>query len=94
MKTDIKTINYIAALAKLKFEGEEAEKFAKEFDQILEHFENLASVDLTNIDIYQFENKESVLRDDVLLQVENKEELFRNAKDIEEGYILIPKVIE
>ncbi len=93
MKTNTRVINYIAALAKLKFSEEEAEKFADEFKQILAHFNNLDTVDLTQLDIDPHELR-TPLREDVLKPFENREELFSNARDLKDGHIIIPKVME
>ena len=38
-------VKYIAQLAKLHFEEDEAEKFAKEFENILEQFKTLDALD-------------------------------------------------
>ena len=47
-KEDVK---YIAKLAKLKFNEEEAEVFASEFENILEQFKTLDKLQLDNVEI-------------------------------------------
>ncbi len=94
MKVDVKTINHIAALAKLKFGEDDAERFAEEFKEILEHFNNLDQEDLLHEDRNPANGREASLREDTLETFENKEELFKNTKDFVDKYILIPKVIE
>ena len=42
-------VKYIAQLAKLHFEEDEAEKFAKEFENILEQFKTLDALDLDDV---------------------------------------------
>ncbi len=94
MEINIETVNYIAKLAKLKFEEEEAKEFAQEFEEILSHLQNIDNEELDAVDMEALKNKKSVLRKDIQVTYGNKEELFRNAKDIKDGSIVIPKVIE
>ena len=42
-------VKYIAQLAKLHLEEDEAEKFAKEFENILEQFKTLDALDLDDV---------------------------------------------
>lgn len=93
-KISTETISYIAKLAKLKFTEKEALEFANEFKDILTHFENIDNEDLTDIDAKTTEEKKSVLRKDTVSYHDDKKELFKNAKELREGYISIPKVIE
>ena len=46
MKVSIDEVKYIAKLSKLKFSDEEAEKFAHEFEGILDNFQYLNELDL------------------------------------------------
>ena len=46
MNVTIDEVKYIAKLAKLNFSEEEAEKFAGEFEGILENFKYLSELDL------------------------------------------------
>ncbi len=94
MKTDTDVINYIAALAKLKFSNDEAEKFAEEFQQIMMHFNNLDTVDLSSVDMNGLDQLQPFLREDVLKIFKNEAELFSNVRDFKDNYILTPKVIE
>jgi aspartyl-tRNA(Asn)/glutamyl-tRNA(Gln) amidotransferase subunit C len=94
MKITTETINYIAKLAKLRFNEEEAETFAKEFEGILDHFQNLDKEDLIMEGLATSQEGKSILRKDELRPFENKEELFQNAKGMKENYLSIPKVIE
>ncbi|MDF2547421.1 MAG: glutamyl-tRNA amidotransferase [Anaerosolibacter sp.] len=94
MKITTETINYIAKLAKLRFNEDEAETFAKEFEGILDHFQNLDKEDLSMEGLAAAKEGKSILRKDEIKPFENKEELFQNAKGMRESYLSIPKVIE
>ncbi|MDO5518756.1 MAG: Asp-tRNA(Asn)/Glu-tRNA(Gln) amidotransferase subunit GatC, partial [Clostridium sp.] len=85
-------VKYIAKLSKLKFTDEEAERFAKEFEGILENFKYLSELDLEIKDDEKKEYKPVVRKDEV-----NKfdcKDLFRNVKSMRDTYIEVPKIIE
>lgn len=94
MIVDKDTIKYIAKLAKLKFTENEAEELAKEFEDILSHFDNIDKEDLAGIEMSSFDGERSVVRKDEVKAFYNKQELFQNAKQMKDGYITIPKVLE
>ncbi len=94
MKVTIKEVEYIAKLANLKLTEKEAEKMADEFSGILTHFDNIKKENLDGIQMYSFDDESSKLRDDKVIEFENKEELFRNVKDMSKTSIKIPKVVE
>ncbi|WP_294392918.1 Asp-tRNA(Asn)/Glu-tRNA(Gln) amidotransferase subunit GatC [uncultured Clostridium sp.] len=93
MNVTIDEVKYIAKLAKLSFSEEEAEKFAGEFEGILENFKYLNELDL---EIHDDEDKKElnpVLRKDEVKKFECND-LFRNVKDKQDTYIRVPKIIE
>lgn len=92
MNVTIDEVKYIANLAKLKFTEEEAEKFAGEFESILENFKSLSAMDL-EIDNTEEKELKPVFRKDEVKDFEC-EDLFRNVKSMEETYIKVPKIIE
>ncbi len=92
MNVTIKEVQYIAMLAKLKFSEEEAEKFAGEFENILENFKSLSAMDLEIEDKKEKELK-PVFRKDEVKEFECNN-LFRNVKSMDETYIKVPKIIE
>ena len=94
MKVDKDTIQYIARLAKLEFTEEEAARFAGEFDKILGHFENIDKEDLTGLDEGPESGAETILRRDEVKPFDNRQELFRNTKQMRDGFLAIPKVLE
>jgi aspartyl-tRNA(Asn)/glutamyl-tRNA(Gln) amidotransferase subunit C len=94
MKVTIETIEYIANLSKLKFDEEEKEEFAKEFESILTHFENIENEDLSTAEVSLMDNTVEKLREDVVKRFDNKEELFQNAKEVKDGCIVIPRILE
>lgn len=91
---DLDTVKYIAKLAKLKFTDEEAEKLAKEFEAILGHFETIDKVDLSDIDVNEFDEVNTEFRKDVPKVFEDKKKLMQNVKSLRDGAIEVPKIIE
>ena len=92
MSVSVDEVKYIAKLSKLKFTDQEAEKFAKEFEGILENFKYLNELDLEIKDDEKKEYK-SVVRKDEVKKFECKD-LFRNVKSMRDTYIEVPKIIE
>ena len=94
MKVSIDEVKYIAKLSKLKFSDEEATKFAKEFESILDNFKYLSELDLEIKD----SKDEKVELKPITRKDEVKEfpckDLFRNVKDMQDTYIKVPKIIE
>ena len=89
-KDDVK---YFAKLAKLRFNDEEAEAFAGEFENILEQFKTLDKLNLDDVEIER--PNVSVLRKDIQKKCEIKqEELYQNVKVMRDTAIEVPKIIE
>ena len=93
MKVTIDEVKYIGKLAKLNFSDEEAEKFAGEFEGILENFKYLSELDLEIHDDEDKKELKPVLRKDEVKKFECND-LFRNVKDKQDTYIRVPKIIE
>lgn len=94
MKVKIDDVKYIAKLAKLRFTEEEVEKLALEFESILGHFEAIDNLDLSDIDINEFDEVTTEFRKDEVKVFEDKKKLFQNVKSMRDTSIEIPKVIE
>lgn len=93
MKVSIDEVRYIAKLAKLSFSDEEAEKFAGEFESILDQFQYLSDMDLDIDGELEKEKLEPIVRKDEVKEFDCKD-LFRNVKDMQDTYIRVPKIIE
>ena len=93
MKVSIDEVRYIAKLAKLSFSDDEAEKFAGEFESILDQFQYLSDMDLEIDGEIEKEKLEPIVRKDEVKEFDCKD-LFRNVKDMQDTYIRVPKIIE
>ncbi|SHI07118.1 Asp-tRNA(Asn)/Glu-tRNA(Gln) amidotransferase subunit GatC [Clostridium grantii] len=94
MKIQTEQVQYIAKLAKLKFEEDEIEKLATEFENILTHFEAIDNVNLDDIDINKFDEVNREFRKDKMEVFEDKKKLFQNVKSMRDTSIQVPKVVE
>lgn len=84
-------IVHISKLSKLKFNDEEIEKFKKEFENILSHFNKIKEKEY---DSKEEDKKTITLRKDIVKEFKEKERLFKNTKEYKDGYIIIPKILE
>ena len=91
---DLDTVKYIAKLAKLKFTDDEATKLAGEFESILGHFETIDKVDLSDVNVNEFDEVNTEFRKDVPKVFEDKKKLMQNVKSLRDGAIEVPKIIE
>ena len=87
-KDDVK---YIAKLAKLRFDDDEAQVFAGEFENILEQFKTLDKLNLDDVEIER--PSVAVVRKDERKKCEI-EDLYRNLKVMRDTAIEVPKIIE
>ena len=87
-KDDVK---YIAKLAKLRFDDDEAQVFAGEFENILEQFKTLDKLNLDDVEIER--PSVAVVRKDERKKCEI-EDLCRNVKVMRDTAIEVPKIIE
>ena len=94
MFVDKEQIKHIAKLSKIKLNDEELDQISKQVEQILEYVDQLNEI---NDDIEPLENisgNYNRLRDDVIIDFNNKEQILKNAPKTKDGFILVPKVLD
>jgi len=80
MKITNQTVENLAKLSKLSFEGDAKEQMRKDLENILEMCENLKEVDTEGIEpLIYMTNSHTVLRDDTVMQEITHEEALKNA---------------
>ena len=94
MKVKREEVKYIAKLANLEFSQNEMDKLLKEFESILEHFENLEEENLEGYEMYSFDEKSLRTRTDEVVDFDNMDKLFSNVKKMRDNCIEIPKVVD
>ena len=75
---------------------EELEKLVKEFDIIQQQMEligEIPGVDDVEPMTFPFDVTSNFLREDETTIPENREEILKNAKDVQDGQIRLPKVV-
>ncbi len=110
MKIEDKTIEYVAALAKLELSEEEGltrERARGDLERILAYIETMNELDTEGIEpmshVFPLKNvmREDVVREDMIRQTEQmegrqirREALLSNAPSQKEGCFVVPKTVE
>ena len=95
MSVDVATVTKVAHLARIAVTPEEANRLTGELNAILGFVEELAAIDVEGV-----EPMTSVVamtlrtRPDVVTEGENAAAVLANAPASEDGYFLVPKVVE
>jgi aspartyl-tRNA(Asn)/glutamyl-tRNA(Gln) amidotransferase subunit C len=89
----IEQVEHVAKLARLSLTAEEKERFAKQLGKIIDHFNELKSVDTTNIEPMAHALPiTNVMREDVVVPPPGSAVLLENAPDQENGFFWVPKI--
>ena len=95
MKADKDTIQYTAEMAKLNFTEKEMNRLLSDFEEILKYFDNtVGSEDLTELNIDLEPSSNVIFRRDKVQKFGNRDELLQNTKQMRDGFVVIPKVLE
>lgn len=95
MKMKPEEVAYIAKLAKLDLSEEEVEQYSREFDNILEHFEVISNFDVEGMEKDMFKHQQStILRKDEPSLFKDQKQLYQNTKDLKDGLIRVPKILD
>lgn len=90
---EIKDVKHVAKLARLELTPDEEIKFSKQLGDILKYVEQMNEVDTTGIEpmshAISFSN---VMREDIEIYEQTKEELMQNAPDREGDFFKVPKI--
>ncbi len=94
MKIDNETIDRLAHLARLEYDGEARENIKKDLERVLDMCEKLNEIDTTGIEplIFMSDNIND-LREDVVKDEISRAEALKNAPDKDSDYFRVPKVI-
>lgn len=89
----IKDVEHVAKLARLELSEEEKEKFSKQLGDILKYVEQMNEVDTTGVEPMSHAiPMVNVMREDVVVSENTKEELMENAPLKEDGFFRVPKI--
>lgn len=95
MSIDKKTVQKLAALAKLEFDETAEISIQTDLTRMLNFVNKLNEVDTNGIEplVYMLDEKPT-LREDVVIQTITQQEALKNAPDKDTDFIKVPKVIK
>ena len=89
------TVKKISNLAHLKLSDNEIDKYAQEFEKILQYVEKLEELDTEEVEpLSHVHDLTNVLRDDQSKQSPDREKHLENAPERKGPYFQVPRVIE
>lgn len=95
MKLSDETIEHIAHLARLEFEGESKAAIKKDLENIIGFMDKLSELPTENVEPLIFMSDEvNKLRDDVAVSSISQRDALKNAPKKDSDYFRIPKVLE
>ena len=87
-------VEYVAKLAHLRFDEEQAQDMAGKLGSILEYMQQLNEIDTTGVDITTHVLPISnVFREDVQREQLPNEEALSNAPEREDNYFRVPRIL-
>jgi aspartyl-tRNA(Asn)/glutamyl-tRNA(Gln) amidotransferase subunit C len=94
MEITDETVNHIAHLARLEFNGEEKGNIKKDLSKIIDFVDQLNTVDTEGVEPLIFMTDSiNVLREDVHVETITQEEALKNAPNHDSDYFKIAKVL-
>lgn len=95
MEINDETVDHIAHLARLEFEGEKKEMIQEDLNRIIDFMAKLQELDTENVEPLIFMNEEvNNLRDDLAEVTISQEQALKNAPKRDSDYFRIPKVLD
>ena len=94
MKITDQTVEKLAKLSRLKFEGDDKENMRKDLENILEMCEKLSTVNTDGVEpLIYMTDSHTILRTDAISQEITHEEALKNAPKKDSDFFRVPKVI-
>jgi len=88
-------IHYVANLARIELEAEEAERFQEELDSTLAYIRKLNELDLEGLEPMSHPQPQvNVLREDVPTEENDPEALLQNAPSRVQDLVRVPQMME
>ncbi len=94
MALTIKEVEHIALLARIEITEDEKKTFAEQLSAILQYADKLNELDTTDtIPLDHILPIHNVFREDEVITSPNREELFANAPEFQDGYFKVPRIL-
>lgn len=88
-------VRYVANLARLNLTDEEAIQFQSQLDQIVEHFNQLRSLDIAGVEPMAHATPiHNVFREDVVRPGLEHGVVINNAPEHSSGLVMVPTIVE
>ena len=85
----------VAELSKLSFEEKDLDLFTTQMGRIIDMVEELENVDTTGVPFTSNVVSEiNVLREDIVIPGESREELLKNVPETKDGFIKVPAIMD
>ncbi|MDZ4757006.1 MAG: Asp-tRNA(Asn)/Glu-tRNA(Gln) amidotransferase subunit GatC [Bacteroidota bacterium] len=95
MKITDETIDKLAHLARLEFNGVDKENIKKDLSQITAFCEKLNEIDTTGVEpLIYMSDETNVLREDIIIEEISHVEALKNAPKKDSDYFRVPKFLE
>ncbi len=95
MKITLETVDHIAHLARLEFEGERKAAIQSDLERIITFMDKLHEVNTENVEPLIFMSTEiNRLRADVPTETVTQDQALKNAPQRDSDYFRIPKVLD
>ena len=89
------TIEYVGILAKLELSEEEKEQAKKDMANMLDYIDTLNELDTSGVEpmshVFPVNN---VVREDVVTNEDDREEILANAPEAKDGAFVVPKTFD
>lgn len=94
-KIDKATVDKLATLSRLEFNGKEKEEIINDLNRMLDFVSKLNELDTSSVEPLIYMNDETnVLREDEVKQTISQKEALSNAPKKDSDYFKVPKVVE
>jgi len=95
MSISLEEVFKIAHLARLEFTEEEAQKLTSELSKILDYFNKLQTLDTENVSpTFHAVKLKTPFREDEVKAFPDIDEILKNAPELKENMIVVPKVVK
>ena len=90
---EIKDVEHVAKLARLELTQDEKELFTHQLGDVLSHVEKMNEVDTVGVEPMNHPiDFTNVMREDIKIYENTREELMANAPDVEGEFFKVPKI--
>lgn len=92
---DLKDVDHVAELARLKLTDSETEEFTQELGSILSYIDEIDRADTSEVSVVsQISDLNNIIREDNVVNKSDRENLLANAPETKDGAIKVKQVFE